>query len=398
VIPIVGTDLPVYQGRSPAFSTLLPGECRVTIFSFRNTGTNTWSPGAYVLREADATAWSPYGRADLFNVTRPGEIAYFTTPVCAPATSGQYDFQWLLVKNGASLGAYTPNERIAVFCTPGSEIVSFAPPPAEMRTGTTANVSLTFRNSGSCAWGLGHCLRSPQAGFWSTPTACLGATEVVAPGQTRSFTLPVTAPDGRGRMPLGYQLTAPDGVPFGAVAGTTIGMPWDFQASATYVPAVQGGNYWFYRLRLTGSGLWQKLPWDGDDWNDQLGPDRAHPYNEAVARFWKSPVAGLVRVGGGAQRRNPQACGNGVTVRLKLNDDVVLQAFDIPQNDWSWHPFTAATLSVNVNDTIRFIVDPRGSNHDCDNTTLDPLVQVLPPATVGPIPSPVAVADLYQER
>jgi hypothetical protein len=52
---------------------------------------------------------------------------------------------------------------------------------------------------------------------------------------------------------------------------------------------------------------------------------------------------------------------------------------------------------VNVNDTVRFIVDPRGSNHDCDNTTLDPLVQVLPPAGVGPIPGPVAVADLYDE-
>jgi len=397
IVPVAGTDLPVYQGRSPAFASLVPGECRVTLFTFRNAGTNTWIPGTYVLREADATGWAPYGQADLFNITRPGEVAYFTTQVCAPTASGHYDFQWLLVKNGASLGTYTPNERIGVFCTNASEIVSFVPPPAEMRAGTTATVSLTLRNGGTCAWRFGHCLRSPHGAFWSTPTACLGWTEAVAPGQTRTFVLPVTAPDGRQRAPLGFQMTAPDGIPFGAVAATTIGIPWDFQGSTTWVPGVQGGNYWFYRFRLLGSELWRKLPWDGHDWSDQLWADHAHPYSVPVGRFWKSPVAGWVRVGGGAQRRHPQACGNGVTVRLKLNDNATLQTFDIPQNDWSWHPFTAAPFWVNVNDTIRFIVDRRGSNHDCDNTTLDPLVQVLPPATVGPIPTPVAVANLYDE-
>jgi hypothetical protein len=333
----------------------------------------------------------------LFNVTRPGEIAYFSALVCAPAASGQYDFQWLLTKNGASLGTYTPNERISVFCTNNADVLWFAPPPAEMRAGTTANAELILRNNGTCAWSLGYCFRSPQAAFWSTPTACLGGAEVVAPGQLRGFTLPVTAPDGRQRAALGYQLTGPEGVPFGAVAGTTIGIPWDFQASTTYVPGLQGGNYWFYRFQVNGSGVWRKLSWDGSDWNDQIWADHAHPYNTSVGRFWKSPIAGWVRVTGGARRRHPEACGDGVTVRLKVNHNVVLQDFDIPKNDWGWHPFTVAPFWVNVNDTIRFIVDPRGSNHDCDNTDLDPLVQVLPPATVGSIPSPAAVADLYDE-
>jgi hypothetical protein len=99
-----------------------------------------------------------------------------------------------------------------------------------------------------------------------------------------------------------------------------------------------------------------------------------------VARFWQSPVNGLVWFYGDASHFAGQGCSNGDGVRLKIkkNGTVLLSAVvqagaPVPYD---------LTTDVQVDDQLRFIVKPR-SNNTCDITVVDPFLRVLPPDAVG---------------
>jgi Subtilase family len=407
-VPVVGTDVAIYQGRT--LSPLVPGGSAWADVSFRNVGTNTWTRGRYTLGEVDGVGWAPYS-VDLLGDTPPGTVGTFRGFVTAPRIQGTYDFQWVMRKDGVSLGIYTPNERIAIAGVDGATLESFVPAPWEMRAGTSAMTAITFRNTGTNAWTWGYCLRAREWWYWSAAAVCLAPGEVILPGVARTFTGIVTAPDGRERRALAWDLVGPANVPFGSAAVGTVGIPWDIQASVSWsrAPGVQGNgaDFWFFR-RGVAIG-WAKMVWAGDHWKNAgdplsaVWPASAHPASGpggVLGRFWKSPVAGRVRVSGVVSRRADHVCGDGVRVRVEWHSE---QFFDaqplfttvIPSNDWSPHAF-GLTTTVAVNDTIRFVVEPRTDN-PCDGTNLDPLVQVLPPDGIGPVPAAQSVNDLAYE-
>jgi hypothetical protein len=115
-----------------------------------------------------------------------------------------------------------------------------------------------------------------------------------------------------------------------------------------------------------------------------------------VARFWKSPHTGLIRVTGEVHDLDG-TCGDGIQFVLKKNRSVQLFETIVPNGDATPHTFTIpnatmTSLPVDVGDTIRFMVGER-ANNNCDATFLDPLIQVLPPDTVGPITAPQTTTD-----
>ncbi|HZP40481.1 MAG TPA: S8 family serine peptidase [Candidatus Binatia bacterium] len=395
-VPVVGTDVAVYQGRTPA--TLAPGTCATADVAFRNQGTNTWAPGVYALTEVDAAGWAGGARAELAAATPPTAVGHFRARVCAPRVQGTYDFAWALAKDGRPLGTYTPNDRVLVLGTDDAILTAFAPPPWEMRPGSGADVRVVMANAGTNAWLPGYCLKCEQASFWHVPDVCLGATDVVYPGGAYAFVVHVTAPDGRQRQWFNWRLHTNAGAPFGPLAWATVGMPWEFQASAGF-SAVQGQSYWFYRY-WNGRG-WAKMSWvarqsqwRGADptqlvWVNGAWPGDPNP----SGRFWQSPVAGRIRVTSRVVDNNTR-CGDGVDVRVWRNRTLL---FDGGVGAAS--PTLEIRLEgvpVAVNDTVRFTVNRRTTNA-CDGTMYDPLVQILPPDTVGRIPSPTGITPLDVE-
>jgi hypothetical protein len=402
-VPVAGTDLAIYLGHGPLPSE--PGQSGVADVWFRNAGTNTWNvDGLYQLLEADATNWAGTSVPLSYLVeptVPPGATGTFRVHLSTPGAAGVYDFQWQLAKNHAPLGIYTPNDRIQIAGRDGARLVGFVPPPDEMRVGSAAWTSITLGNTGSSVWGPGYCLKGAEAWFWSTPDVCLGASEFVAPGQSRIFPLVPIAPDAPQRQSLTYRLHDAAGVPFGDVAYATVGIPWDFDARRdfTAAPGIWGYRYWHFRYQSLIGAVWFKMSWAGDGWatgDAAVWAGAMHPGRGFIAgRFWKSPVNGTVRVSGQVSRRSPTGCGDGVGFTLSQNDRMPLYFARIRSDDWSAKTFSLG-FDVAVNDTIRALVSP-WNDDACDATNLDLLVQVLPPPWVGPMPVVHPVDDLMWE-
>lgn len=361
---------------------------------FRNTGTNTWSAAAgYVLGKlgnySDPDAIPP-GQAVL-----PNTEYTFPLNFSGPFPSGYYWFQRRMRRNTAWFGDSTPAWLVDTNdCTPHDSALDYVNAPYELRAGQGGWVTMTFRNTGQATWRAGYCVRleSGASPWWgaAAEAACLAATDTVNPGASRSFSVWVVAPNDPGRWEVRYRLYRDDGLAFGAAYGTSIGIPRDHQASAEWVPACQGCFSWFYRYYSTANSGWSKMTWRGDYWSgtqsyQEIRMTSAHPGGtNGAGRFWKSPIAGKIRVSFRVADLSP-GCGDGVNIRLRQNQQLLAE--------WTlingFAPFSyARDMWVNPDDTVRFIVRPR-ANNGCDTTELDPLVQVLPPdaPTLGPAPS-----------
>jgi hypothetical protein len=95
--------------------------------------------------------------------------------------------------------------------------------PGTMTAGQTQSVSVTFRNSSAIPW-------TARAGYrlgvtddrWLTVRAQLGASETIAPGQTRPFDLTVVAPATPGSYTLELRMVQEGVEWFGDTATTTV--------------------------------------------------------------------------------------------------------------------------------------------------------------------------------
>jgi hypothetical protein len=140
--------------------------------------------------------------------------------------------------------------------------------------------------------------------------------------------------------------------------------------------------------------------WQGPGTNQKIFEDRAHPGNNRVARFWKSGFAGRIRVTGEVRDLNDGCVGgDGVVLRIRRKkrnstNSVTVTQITVDNGNTSPQQYSAELEDVSVDETIRFILDARGSTN-CDMTFLDPLIQVLPPPPpgVGPIPNAQPIFD-----
>jgi hypothetical protein len=191
-------------------TSMSPNQSYTVTVNMRNTGTSTWSPSTgYRLgsqNPQDNLTWG-LNRASLLGSVPPNSTISIKFTIRAPSTSGVYNFQWQMVKDGAGFfGALTQNIAIQVGSgggggggTNGASFVS-QNVPASLNAGQAATVSVTMRNSGTSTWVPGTYFlgsQNPQDNAtWGLSRASLGST--VAPGSDATFTFNITAPSVTG--------------------------------------------------------------------------------------------------------------------------------------------------------------------------------------------------------
>jgi len=180
-------------------STLLPGQTATVVVRMENTGTTTWTPGAYFLgSQSPENNWT-WGRArvDLDTPVAPGQRKNFTFTIEAPTAPGLYEFEWRMVQEYYEwFGENSTQLGVRVLApTNGARFITFSVPPS-FYPGETKAVSITMENTGTTTWTpsgnyfLGS--QNPENNYnWGLNRVSVGSP--VAPGQRKTFTFNVTA-------------------------------------------------------------------------------------------------------------------------------------------------------------------------------------------------------------
>ncbi|MET0265191.1 MAG: NBR1-Ig-like domain-containing protein, partial [Duganella sp.] len=100
-------------------ATMTPGATATVSVTMQNTGTSTWTAGRSFFLGAqkpqDNTIWRSSNRVQLPAAVAPGGQQTFTFDIKAPASNGNYGFQWRMVQEFVGwFGAMSPDISIAV--------------------------------------------------------------------------------------------------------------------------------------------------------------------------------------------------------------------------------------------------------------------------------------------
>jgi Zn-dependent metalloprotease len=204
--------------------TMVTGGTFSVAVTLRNTGTATWTSAAgYRLRSQNPSGNQTWGLQEvpLPGAVPQGEEVTFTFDVTSPVTAGSYAFQWRMVHGGVEFGAPSPDVTVSV--EPPFDDAAFVlmspPPPATMRTGQTALVNVTMRNTGTTTWttATGYKLgsQSPQDntiwGFHRVPLS--GPVDA---GEETTFQFAFTAPSTPGTYGFQWRMLREGVAWFGA--------------------------------------------------------------------------------------------------------------------------------------------------------------------------------------
>jgi hypothetical protein len=116
------------------------GQTYTASVTMRNSGSTTWSAGAYKLGSQNPAGNLTWGvnQLSLPVSVAPGSNATFTFNVTAPAAAGIYNFQWRMFQDGAGyFGASTSNVGVSV---------SSSAPPTAPPVITTTSIAYGTRN------------------------------------------------------------------------------------------------------------------------------------------------------------------------------------------------------------------------------------------------------------
>ena len=276
----------------PSFIELLaPATVSVTM---QNTGTATWyqADGDVFLatqEPQDNYYWciqgNPYGshsgnRVLLPNDVAPNEEVTFTFIVkplgCVFSAPSPLRFRMLSQLHG-TFGEETPDPKVSV--STASEFVG-QQVPAIVPAGAIVLVTETFKNTTTTTWQTtdGYTLQSASpAGNTVWKVGAVPLPAAVAPGDSVTFTFYITVPATVGDYNFQWQLSAPDGTPFGGISPAT-----DVQVIAAGPPNYEG-LWWnapagsepgwgmnivhqadtifatWFTYDLTGKGLWMAM-------------------------------------------------------------------------------------------------------------------------------------------
>lgn len=256
----------------PSFiEVLVPTPVSVTM---QNTGTATWyrADGDVFLatqEPQDNYYWciqdNPYGSHSGNRVLLPYDVApnqqvtfnFVVKPLgCRFSAPSPFRFRMLSQLYG-TFGDETPDPKVAV--STAAEFVS-QQVPGTVPAGAVILVTVTFGNTTPVTWQTtdGYTLRSAgPAGntLWSVSPVPLPAA--VAPGATVTFTFYIVVPAAPGTYNFQWQMSAPDGTPFGAVSPAT-----DVQVVAAGPPNYEG--LWWNSPAGSESGWGINLAHQGD--------------------------------------------------------------------------------------------------------------------------------------
>ena len=186
----------------------------------QNTGNTLWPANSTYTLAAQNPANNTTWRATpvtLTSAVAPGDSFTFTFAVTAPAAVGLYSFQWQMQKTGVFFGTASVNTAVNVTAATGAaaNAATFVSQsmPLVMAPGSTYNVLVTMRNSGTSVWSFDtkHKLGSANAqdntrwGFTRVGITN-GNGNAVAPGETQTFNFRVKAPTTSGQYNFQWRM------------------------------------------------------------------------------------------------------------------------------------------------------------------------------------------------
>ncbi len=209
-------------------ASMVSGQTYTVTVVMQNVGSDTWRPGdddrLGSQNPENNTTWGasrinlPAGAA-----IATGQNATFTWTFTAPAP-GTYNFQWRMRQSLIDLwfGDATPNVVVTVTSTPpttppptagGSNLAEFVSQtvPTAMSAGQVVSVSVTMRNAGTTTWtpagGYQLSSRGPRDNTtWGLNRVDLPPGTSIAPGQSYTFAMDVTAPSVPGTYPMSWSM------------------------------------------------------------------------------------------------------------------------------------------------------------------------------------------------
>lgn len=218
---------------APSFIELqTPATISITM---QNSGAATWSAGDVFLatqRPQDNYYWciqdNPYGSHNGNRVILPSDVApgaqvtftFVVKPLaCRFAAPSPLQFRMLSQLYG-TFGDETPDPEIAV--STAAEFVS-QQVPATIPAGARVLVTETFKNTTPATWQVsdGYTLSAVPSGDMTWTVAPVPLPLAVATGESVRFAFYITAPATVGSYNFQWQMSAPDGTPFGGVSPAT---------------------------------------------------------------------------------------------------------------------------------------------------------------------------------
>ncbi|MEM9290992.1 MAG: penicillin-insensitive murein endopeptidase [Acidobacteriota bacterium] len=273
--------------------------------TMKNIGTTDWTRdlpgGGFKLGTPDNAdpftsnhrVWLPTGVT-----VSPGQNYTFSIPMTAPSTEGNYFTDWRMVEELVEFFGGVASRNVSVTCQDidDAEIVS-AVLPTNLTCGQNFSGSVTVRNIGTTAWSRD----LPSGGYklaavggsdplTSSNRVWLPSGVVVAPGQTYTFPLDLTAPSTAGSYVTDWQMVREGVSFFGAVAASNVNVSCTLTNNAALVthnlPTALscGQNYSAsITLRNTGTTTWRQVSGDRDYKLGALGNDDPFVNN---SRIW----------------------------------------------------------------------------------------------------------------
>jgi hypothetical protein len=192
-------------------TAMSPGQKATVWIRMRNTGTSTWTyDEGYKLgseNPRDNKTWTGKARVKLEpgEAILPGYAKTFSFEITAPDLPGTTQvFQWRMLRESVAwFGEATMGVLITIGPPGGTNGAAFVSQsvPASMSPGQKATVSITMKNTGTSTWtrddGFKLGTENPRDNTtWTGKTRVkLAQGESIAPGQSKTFSFEITAPN-----------------------------------------------------------------------------------------------------------------------------------------------------------------------------------------------------------
>lgn len=207
--------------------------------TMKNIGTTTWT-GAdqYKLGSQNPENNSTWGliRVNVPTTVSPGQEITFNFNPTAPASPGNYNFQWRMLREGVQwFGDFTPNVVINVTsgppppppgsCTDNSTTTFTNPIPGTLNPEQSVSFTVRVTDTGDTRWYHGNAYQFLQQSNLSISPSYGRLPRGVYPGDQVDWTFTLTAPSSPGTYTLNMRMIHNAGAEYIKPDGTTCPAP-----------------------------------------------------------------------------------------------------------------------------------------------------------------------------